>query len=60
MLSEISTRQSNGRPCGVGLVLVGNSKELGCQIFQSCPSGDVSQMRCTSIGMFLVLYFVHV
>jgi len=44
-------RKSSGRPCGVGLVLVGSSEQLGCQIFQTCPSGEVHQMSCTAIGM---------
>jgi len=43
-------RKSSGRPCGVGLVLVGSSEQLGCQIFQTCPSGEVHQMSCTAIG----------
>lgn len=49
---QISTRESAGRPCGVGLVIVGSSEDTGCQILQTCPSGDVCQMWCTAIGQY--------
>lgn len=48
--SQLTTQRSSSRPFGVGLVLVGKSANAECQIFQTCPSGILCQMRCTAIG----------